>query len=119
MPRILIVDDAPVIRRIIKRNLSPLTPNIEEASNGQEALACLLAGPKPDLIVCDWNMPLMDGPTFLRTMRSRDMRIPVLMITTENEASSIALAENLGIRGYLSKPFTEEDLIRTVKSILR
>jgi len=107
---ILLVDDSAVMRKMIVRNLLEaglVIGEVVEASDGWEALA--LAKQKPmDLILCDINMPTMDGLEFLRTLKSSEgaQNVPVVMITTEGSEARMAEAEAAGAKGYVRKPFT-------------
>jgi len=93
MKHILIVDDSTVIRKIAKRILESLHFETSEADDGEKALAMCMER-MPDGILLDWNMPVMDGLTFLQNLRSRpDGTHPkVIFCTTENDVSHIARA---------------------------
>ncbi len=108
--RALIVDDSSVMRKIVERSLRQAGLELEsvlEAGNGAEALA--LVGKNPlDLILCDINMPVMDGLEFVRALAGVEegKNIPVVMITTEGSESHVVQALSAGARGYIRKPFT-------------
>ena len=109
MKSCLIVDDSRVIRKVARRILEELNFRIEEAENGQLALdACRQA--MPDVVLLDWNMPVMDGMEFLHTLRaSRVERQPVVMFcTTENDLAHIRAAIEAGADEYVMKPFDRE-----------
>lgn len=111
---VLLVDDSAVMRKMIERNLREAgldLGEVLEAGDGWEALA--LAKQKPvDLILCDINMPTMDGLEFLRTLKSSGGagQTPVVMITTEGSESRMAEAEAAGAKGYVRKPFTVDQI---------
>jgi len=110
----LIVDDSSVMRKIVERSLRQAGLELEkvvEASNGAEALAALSAN-KLDLILCDINMPVMDGLEFVREAGKVESAkgIPIVMITTEGSESHVVQALSAGARGYIRKPFTPDQV---------
>ncbi len=111
---ILIVDDSSSIRRLLKKviELSGLeVDRIHEASNGLEALK-VLEREWVDFIMCDIHMPQMDGIEFLKRLREDEVlgRIPVIMISTEGREEIIQEARKLGVKAYVKKPFTPEEI---------
>jgi two-component system, chemotaxis family, chemotaxis protein CheY len=106
----LVVDDSRAMRAILTRLLSGLGFDVAQAGHGEEALSVLDAGTKPDVILVDWNMPVMDGLTFIRAIRDRrDMRdVSLMMVTTESEQAQIVRALAAGAHEYVIKPFTDE-----------
>ena len=111
MKTLLLVDDSRAVRLAERRIVNSLGMNILEAENGQEALTLLQRTPHGvDAILLDWNMPVMDGVTFLRALRgnARMAQPTVLMCTTENDMAHIAEALLAGADEYIMKPFTEE-----------
>ena len=118
-PTILSIDDSKTIRLVLARLFSPFVCEWREAANGEEGLA--MAGrEKPDLILLDHNMPVMDGITMVRRMRESPAlkRTPVIMLTTETGPEYIATAARLGVRDYVTKPFREEELLAKVGRII-
>lgn len=114
MKSILLVDDSKAVRMVGKRVMTALGfTHIYEAEHGQQALAVVLEQPHIDAILLDWNMPVMDGITFLKELRKLDMAHQpiVVMCTTENDFSHIAVAMESGANEYIMKPFTE-DIVR-------
>jgi two-component system, chemotaxis family, chemotaxis protein CheY len=108
--KILLVDDSRTIRKIQIKVLSQLGLNdVVEANDGVEALAKVQSD-TPDLILLDWNMPNMDGLTFLKTLRGSGNKTPVVMVTTEAERTRVIEAVQAGINNYVVKPFTPEAL---------
>lgn len=120
--RALIVDDSSVMRKIVERSLRQAgidLVQVVEAGNGAEALGALQGSPV-DLILCDINMPVMDGLEFVRQLRGIDSAkgIPVVMITTEGSESHVVEALSAGARGYIRKPFTPDQVKEHVIPVL-
>ncbi|PWJ55651.1 two-component system, chemotaxis family, response regulator CheY [Quadrisphaera granulorum] len=115
----LVIDDSRAMRRIVGGILSDLGYEVEQAGDGQEALNVLEAGRVPDLACVDWNMPVMDGLSFVSAVRAnpawRDMTL--MMVTTESEHGQIVRALAAGAHEYLIKPFTP-DALRDKLSLL-
>ena len=121
--RALIVDDSSVMRKIVERSLRQAGIDLSkvfEAGNGAEALASLQENPV-DLILCDINMPVMDGLEFIKELAgvANAKDVPVVMITTEGSESHVVEALSHGARGYIRKPFTPEQVKEHVVSVLR
>jgi len=120
--RALIVDDSSVMRKIVERSLRQAGIDLEkvvEAGNGAEALGVLRDNPV-DLILCDINMPVMDGLEFVRQLGSVEnaKNVPVVMITTEGSESYVVQALSSGARGYIRKPFTPDQVKEHVLPVL-
>ncbi|MGB9715091.1 MAG: chemotaxis response regulator CheY [Thermodesulfovibrionales bacterium] len=110
--KILVVDDFPTMRRILKNILKQLGfENIEEAEDGAQAYSKLKSGGF-GLVISDWNMPNMDGLSFLKAVRSDpDLKeMPFLMVTAEAEKNKVIEAIKSGVSNYIVKPFTAEIL---------
>ena len=117
----LIVDDFSTMRRIVRGLLKEMgCNNAEEAEDGAVALAALKAQ-KFDFVVCDINMPNMNGFDFLKAVRADDSlkHIPVLMVTAEARKEDIVLAAQTGASGYIVKPFTKATLEEKVQKIIQ
>ena len=118
-PRILSIDDSKTIRLLLARLFSPFACEWREAANGEEGLAAAMLE-KPDLIILDNNMPVMDGVTMLRKLRedSELKRTPVIMLTAESGLESLATVARLGVRDYVTKPFREAELLAKAGRII-
>lgn len=117
--KFLVVDDFSTMRRIIRSLLKELGfENIEEAEDGNHALAKLRVG-DIDFVVTDWNMPNMDGLTLLRAIRADPgmSALPVLMVTAEAKKENIIAAAQAGASGYIVKPFTSATLNEKLQKI--
>ena len=109
MKSCLVVDDSKVIRKVARRILEELNFSIEEAVDGQDALeACDKS--VPDVVLLDWNMPVLDGLEFLKALRSRPLeKQPIVVFcTTENDMAHIRTAMEAGADEYIMKPFDRE-----------
>lgn len=116
--RVLLVDDSKTMRNIVKGVLATMgVTAIEEASDGQDALSRVEAF-NPDLILLDWNMPVMDGITFVRAYRGRKKMTPIIMVTTEAEKSRVMEAIQAGVNNYAVKPFTPESLSKIIQATM-
>jgi two-component system, chemotaxis family, chemotaxis protein CheY len=110
--RVLVVDDASLVRMYYRQALEGAGFAVEEALNGLEALEKLLVGPF-DLLVVDVNMPQMDGLTFVTALRGQAGAIastPVLITSTESAVGDVQAARVAGANFYLVKPLTQEQL---------
>lgn len=114
MAKVLIIDDSAVMRKIIQRNIQQsglLVDEFIEAGDGKEGLEKATAN-DIDLILCDWNMPNMSGIEFVKALRGSGQKsnIPIVMVTTEGSDAKVEEAKNSGANGYLTKPFTPDQL---------
>jgi len=111
MKTCLIVDDSKVIRKVARHILETLEFTVREAADGQEAMErCLVE--VPDVILLDWNMPVMSGMDFLRALREAPVapRPKVVFCTTENGMEHIRAAIEAGADEYVMKPFDRDTL---------
>ncbi|WP_394269094.1 PleD family two-component system response regulator [Qipengyuania sp.] len=111
MKSCLIIDDSRVIRKVSRHILESLGFSVEEAENGKEGLdKC--AARMPDVILLDWNMPVMTGIEFITRLRQTDGgdRPKVVFCTTENDVAHIREAISAGADEYVMKPFDHETL---------
>lgn len=116
--KILLVDDSKTMRSIQKSVLGQLGyTEIEEACDGQDALSKVGAF-QPDLMLVDWNMPNMDGITFVKHIRQTNKTTPIIMVTTESEKTRVIEAIKAGVNNYVVKPFTPDALSQRITETL-
>ncbi|MCR9142919.1 MAG: response regulator [bacterium] len=117
--KIMVVDDSVSIRKVVAMVLGKSGHEVIESKDGVEALQ-KVAQENLDLIICDVNMPEMDGITFLQKMRQQVGKrdIPVIMLTTESQGRLRELGEDAGARAWILKPFQPPQLIEVVQNIL-
>lgn len=119
--KILVVDDFPTQRKLIKRTLLALGfENVIEATDGVDALEKLQSDKEVEFVICDWHMPRMMGIDLLRAVRADDKlrRMPFLMVTAETKKENIIEAARAGVSNYIAKPFTVEALQEKIQDIL-
>jgi two-component system, OmpR family, response regulator len=116
-PLILLVDDDPSLRRLIKMTLPEEGIDVEEAEDGIEALARIEAR-EPDLLVLDWKMPKKSGEQVLAVVKDRHPQLPVIVLTAERQPADRAAAEQLGADAFLTKPFSPLELLGSVERLL-
>ncbi len=117
---ILIVEDEPEIRELIRMNLAAAGFATEEAEDGVQALEKIRVH-RPDLILLDWMLPGLDGLGVLRKLHgdAELSRIPVMMLTAKSEESDIVLGLEMGAADYVTKPFSNKILIARIRALLR
>jgi len=109
---------------LIGRVFRPFECEILEAENGEEGLSVIRSN-RPDLVILDYNMPVMDGISFLRQIRADPdlRRLAVIMLTADSSPEKISIVARLGVRDYLIKPFLDAELLakagRLVKLVPR
>lgn len=122
MPKghILVIDDEPAICDLICTNLELAGFNAKRSVNGAIALQ-MIQKHQPDLIICDWMMPMMTGIEFLKKLRSDNAfsNIPVILLTAKDEENDRLAGFDAGADDYLSKPFSPKELLARVRAILR
>ncbi|KKR52996.1 MAG: chemotaxis protein CheY [Parcubacteria group bacterium GW2011_GWA1_40_21] len=127
MPKVLIIDDSAVMRKIIQRNIQKselLVDEFIEAGNGNEGLEKVAAN-NVDLILYDWDMPnmtgVMTGVDFVKFIKGSGQKsnIPVVMIAMEGGEAKIEELKNSGANGYLTKPFTLDQLRSKLGNFLK
>ncbi len=114
--KVLIVDDSAVMRKIVMNALIEAGhTDLVEAADGKDALS--KAG-DVDVVFTDWNMPVMDGLTFVKEFR-KVSQIPVVMITTEGGQKEVLEAMKSGVTDYIVKPFTPSILVSKLESLIK
>jgi two-component system chemotaxis response regulator CheY len=116
---VLVIDDSPSMRAMVAETLRGAGFAVVEGENGEDGLRRLQAQ-KPDLILTDVNMPVMDGITFVAHLRQRpDHRFtPVLILTTEASEGRKQAGKTAGATGWLVKPFDPDQLLKTIARVL-
>lgn len=117
MKKILVVDDEESVRVILKQMLEEGGYKAAVASNGEEALALLKASPF-DMLVSDINMPVMDGVALLAKSRELYPDMPVVFITAYGKDKIIIEAMKIGLKDYIEKPFSMDQVLKTIKDNL-
>ncbi|MBL8761389.1 MAG: response regulator [Phycisphaerae bacterium] len=116
--KIMLVDDSKTMRNIQKAVLAQLGhTDVVEACDGQDALSKVQAA-KPDLLLVDWNMPNMDGLSFVKAYRQANKATPIIMVTTEAEKGRVIEAIKAGVNNYVVKPFTPDLLGQRIQETL-
>jgi two-component system chemotaxis response regulator CheY len=115
----LIVDDSTTIRMVLAMHLKKFGFDVIEAANGRDALDRLREMAQADLVLVDWNMPEMDGISFIRAVRAKDdyAGLPLMMVTTNTELAHVSKALEAGANEYIMKPFTR-DMLREKLELL-
>jgi two-component system, OmpR family, KDP operon response regulator KdpE len=115
--KVLVVDDEPPIRKLLRVGLSTQGYEILEAPNGKAALELLAQ--KPDLIILDLGLPDIQGLDLLRTIRARDESVPVVVLSSRGDEAGKVQALDLGADDYVTKPFGMDELLARMRAALR
>lgn len=117
----MIIDDSTVFRKVVSMHLKNAKYEVLEAGDGVDALAKLQQEKKVNLIICDVNMPNMDGLTFVNKLREiPELKfIPIIMLTTESQEDKKRQGMEAGARAWLVKPFSPEQLLSAVSKLIR
>lgn len=117
--RILVVDDHPAIRELVSLRLGVIGYHVQTAENGFRAVERIRSF-QPDVVICDLNMPIMDGFGLLEHLGPRRLStLPVMMLTASHTVRDVQRAIALGARDFLAKPFDEQQLFRRVARLVR
>jgi CheY-like chemotaxis protein len=118
MARILVIDDEPAVRGLLKRALTAAGHEVVLAANGQEALTQLLSEPV-ELVVTDIYMPVQEGLSTIRELRNRFPELPIIAMSGMPLAHEVlGIAESLGVKACLKKPFPTAELLRAIEKVL-
>jgi two-component system KDP operon response regulator KdpE len=115
--RVLIVEDEPPIRKLLRMGLTAQGYQIWEAPNGKSALELLAQ--KPDLIILDLGLPDVQGLELLRTIRARDEQVPIVVLSSRGDEAAKVAALDLGADDYVTKPFGTDELLARMRAALR
>ncbi len=117
---VLVVDDSINVRRFVALTLERHGYRVEQAKDGQEAIEKIQAGILPNLVICDLEMPRMDGYGFLANVKSLEnaKHVPVVMLTSRSGQKHRKIAMNLGAAAYYAKPFNEADMLNTISELI-
>jgi two-component system KDP operon response regulator KdpE len=115
--RVLVVDDEPPIRKLLRMGLGTQGYEILEAPNGKTALE--LAAGKPDLIILDLGLPDFQGLELLRMLRSQNERVPIVVLSSRGDEAAKVQALDLGADDYVTKPFGMDELLARMRAALR
>jgi two-component system chemotaxis response regulator CheY len=112
--KILIVDDSKAMRAIVRRHVAQAgfeSAEISECENGQEALEAVRSA-RPDVVLSDWNMPVMTGIELLESLRAESIDVPLGFVTSESSDEFKERAFDSGASFMITKPFTADDFTR-------
>ncbi|MGD9843766.1 MAG: response regulator [Variibacter sp.] len=115
--KVLVIDDEPPIRKLLRTGLSTQGYAILDAPNGKAGLALL--DEKPDLIILDLGLPDIAGHDLLRAVRARDAQIPIVVLSSRDDEGGKVLALDLGADDYVTKPFGMDELLARMRAALR
>jgi two-component system KDP operon response regulator KdpE len=115
--KVLVVDDEPPIRKLLRMGLATANYAVLEAPNGKSALSLLAED--PDLVILDLGLPDMDGHELLRTIRSRNERIPIVVLSSRGDEAGKVRALDFGADDYVTKPFGMDELLARLRAALR
>ena len=115
--KVLVVDDEPPIRKLLKMGLTSQGYHILEAATGKAALAHL--SDEPDLIILDLGLPDIQGHDLLRTIRARNDHVPIVVLSSRGDERGKVEALDLGADDYVTKPFGMDELLARIRTALR
>ena len=115
--KVLVIDDEPPIRKLLKMGLGTRGYEILEAGNGKAALDMLAQSPA--LVILDLGLPDMAGHDLLRTIRARDEQVPIIVLSSRDDEAGKVMALDLGADDYLTKPFGMDELLARMRAALR
>jgi two-component system, OmpR family, KDP operon response regulator KdpE len=116
-PKILVVDDEPPIRKLLRMGLTSQGYEVIDAANGKIALDLLAS--KPDLVILDLGLPDIDGLDLLRRIRHRQANLPIVVLSSRGDEAGKVAALDLGADDYVTKPFGMEELFARMRAALR
>jgi two-component system chemotaxis response regulator CheY len=118
---VLVVDDSSSVRQQVSMALERAGFAIVEAADGQEGLAMLDSNKNIDMVICDINMPNMNGLDMVEKVKGQpeNKSLPIVMLTTEGQSSLVKRAKEAGALGWIVKPFSPGELVKTVERLTR
>lgn len=114
---VLVVDDSRTMRRHVREVLEREGHQVIEATDGIDGLATLRERPDIELVLCDVNMPRLDGVQMVEALHREAIRVPVLMLTTEGQPGLMRRARAAGVKGWVVKPFEPAVLVNAVRRV--
>lgn len=119
MTNILLIDDSKSVHNLVKEWLPFSVCALSSAFHGKEGFETLCAKPNHfDLVLLDWEMPIQDGPTTIKSIRKMFISLPVIMMTSRNSVADITSMLREGANEYIMKPFTKDILFSKIGSVL-
>ena len=117
---VMVVDDSVTMRQMVSFALTSAGYQVVEAGDGEEAVGKLKGGAKPNLVIADLNMPIMDGLSLIKAIREMPnfKFTPVLMLTTEADESKKKEGQTAGATGWIVKPFNPEQLLKAIEKVM-
>jgi two-component system KDP operon response regulator KdpE len=115
--RVLVVDDEPPIRKLLRMGLSANGYQVLEASSGKTAIEMLYE--KPDMIILDLGLPDTQGHDLLRTIRAKNASVPIVVLSSRGDEAGKVQALDLGADDYMTKPFGMDELLARIRAALR
>jgi len=116
-PKVLVIDDEPPIRKLLRMGLTAQGYEILEAPNGKRSLELLVQ--KPDLVILDLGLPDIQGLELLRMIRARDESVPIVVLSSRGDEAGKVQALDLGADDYVTKPFGMDELLARMRAALR
>jgi len=118
MLNILSIDDSKAVHAFIKSALEGKGIKVHDAFDGSQGLTAAKSIPDLNLVLLDWEMPVMDGPSTLKELKKIFPQLPVIMLTSKNSNDEIMQMLNEGVSEFVMKPFTPDILIEKINSVL-
>jgi CheY-like chemotaxis protein len=117
MASILVVDDSEYQRNLVAHVLSRAEHKVYQASDGRSALHVLESQPM-DCVFTDIHMPEMDGYLLLKSLKEKNICVPVIVLTADNKPETTQILRDLGAKGFMAKPVKEENLLKLLNAVL-
>ena len=117
MRRLMVIDDSKSVHAFVRECLKGTGWEIVSAYDGEQGIALLSGGAKIDLILLDWEMPVMNGPLTFEKLKGNGFPVPVIMMTARNTIADIEKMIAAGVSEYVMKPFTKDILTEKIESV--